>query len=150
MTKRLAEILILLSFLVIAIALYSSTADFPEMVQGSTANYIRFLAVSLGMLCLVEVGLWWRKKEKEAGKKLDLTSAPVRFWSLLVLMFVYSLLIELLGFYVTSALFLPITMFVLGARNIVLTLVTSGGVLLFIFLVFGKILGVPLPEASLF
>ncbi|PIE64164.1 MAG: hypothetical protein CSA26_09545 [Desulfobacterales bacterium] len=150
MTKRLAEILILLSFLVIAVALYMSTADFPDMVQGSTATYIRFLAISLGILCIVEVGLWMGKKEKEAGKKLGMTSAPVRFWSLLILMFVYSLLIEQCGFYVTSALFLPITMFVLGARNLLLTLVTSAGVLLFIFLVFGKILGVPLPEASLF
>jgi putative tricarboxylic transport membrane protein len=150
MTKRLTEILILGAFLIISIGLYKSTADFPEMVQGSTANYIRFLAVSLGILCLVEAGLWMRKKHQDQGKKLNMTAAPFRFWSLLILMFVYSLLLEYLGFYVTSALFLPMTMFVLGARKVFLIALTSGGVLLFVFLVFGKILGVPLPESSLF
>jgi len=150
MTKRLTEILILGAFLIISVGLYKSTADFPEMVQGSTANYIRFLAVSLGTLCLVEAGLWMRKKHQDQGKKLNMTAAPFRFWSLLILMFVYSLLLEYLGFYVTSALFLPMTMFVLGARKVFLIALTSGGVLLFVFLVFGKILGVPLPESSLF
>lgn len=150
MTKRLTEILILGAFLIMAVGLYMSTSDFPEMVQGSTATYIRFLAISLGILCLVEAGLWLRKRDKDKGKKLDMTSAPFRFWSLLILMFVFSLLLELLGFYVTSALFLPITMFVLGSRSVLNALLTSGGVLLFVFLVFGKLLGVPLPESSLF
>jgi putative tricarboxylic transport membrane protein len=79
-----------------------------------------------------------------------MTAAPFRFWSLLILMFAYSLLLEYLGFYVTSALFLPLTMFVLGARKVFSIALTSGGVLIFIFLVFGKILSVPLPESSLF
>lgn len=150
MTKRLTEILILGAFLIISVGLYKSTADFPEMVQGSTANYIRFLAASLGILCLVEAGLWMRKKHQNQSKKLNMTGAPFRFWSLLILMFVYSLLLEYLGFYVTSTLFLPMTMFVLGARKVFLIALTSGGVLLFVFLVFGKILGVPLPESGLF
>lgn len=150
MTKRLTEILILGAFLFISVGLYKSTASFPDMVQGSTATYIRFLSISLGLLCLVEVGLWMRKKSQEQGKKLNMTSAPFRFWSLLILMFIYSLLLEFFGFYVTSALFLPVGMFVLGARSVVSIGLTSGSVLLFIFLVFGKILGVPLPESSLF
>lgn len=150
MTKRFTEILILGAFLIISVGLYKSTAGFPEMVQGSTANYIRFLAVSLGILCLVEVGLWMKKRAQDQGKKLDMTAAPFRFWSLLILMFVYSLLLEYQGFYVTSALFLPVTMYVLGARKMFLIALTSGGVLLFVFLVFGKILGVPLPESILF
>ena len=150
MTKRLTEILILGAFLIISVGLYKSTAAFPEMVQGSTANYIRFLAVSLGILCLVEVGLWLRKRARDQGKKLNMTEAPFRFWSLLILMFVYSLLLEYLGFYLTSALFLPLTMSVLGARKVGSIALTSGGVLLFVFLVFGKILGVPLPESGLY
>jgi putative tricarboxylic transport membrane protein len=150
MTKRLTEILLLGAFLTMSFGLYKSTAGFPDMVQGSTATYIRFLAVSLGLLCLLEAGLWMRKGAREEGKKLNMTAAPFRFWSLLILMFAYSLLLEYLGFYVTSALFLPLTMFVLGARKVFSIALTSGGVLIFIFLVFGKILSVPLPESSLF
>ena len=55
MTKRVAELLLLSAFLVLAVLLYMSTASYPESVQGSTANYVRFLAISLGILCAVEL-----------------------------------------------------------------------------------------------
>jgi len=150
MTRRFAEIILLVGFLIAAFALYLSTAEYPKMVQGSTATYVRFLSVWLGLLCLIEMGLWLRKRGREEGKKLNVTSAPFRFWSLLILMFIYSILLEYLGFYIISALFLPVTMMVLGARNIWSVALTSGGVLIFVYLVFAKLLGVPLPQATLF
>lgn len=150
MTKRLAEILVLSLFAVIAIMLYRSTASFPEMTQGSTATYIRFLAVCLGGLSLLELGLNMRKKANEDTGVLNITSAPGMFMALLILMFLYAILLEPLGFYLASALFLPVTMYMLGARKSLSIVLTSGGVLLFVFLVFAKLLGVPLPESTLF
>lgn len=150
MTKRLAEILVLGLFMVIAIMLYRSTARFPDMTQGSTASYIRFLAVSLGVLSLLELSLNMRQNGEKAGSVLKITSAPARFISLLVLMFLYAILLEPLGFYLVSLVFLPVTMYMLGARKLLTIALTSGGVLLFVFLVFGKLLGVPLPESTLF
>lgn len=150
MTKRLAEILVLSLFAVIAIMLYRSTASFPDMTQGSTGTYIRFLAVCLGALSLLELGLNMRKKAKEDTSVLNITSAPGMFISLLILMFLYAILLEPLGFYLASALFLPATMYMLGARKPVSIVLTSGGVLLFVFLIFAKLLGVPLPESTLF
>lgn len=151
MTKRLAEILILTGFTVLALLLYKSTATFPEMTQGSTATYIRFLAICLGGLCLVELFLNMRKNQiKDGDEKMHVTSAPGKFWSLLILMFIYALLLEPLGFYVASILFMPLTMYLLGARKPLSIGLTSIGVLLFVYLVFGKLLGVPLPESTLF
>jgi putative tricarboxylic transport membrane protein len=151
MTKRLAELLILTGFVVMAALLYRSTASFPEVTQGSTAMYIRFLAVSLGILCLVELGLNMSKKRKEAlAAGLKITDGPLRFWSLLILMVLYTVLLEPIGFYFASALFLPLTMYVLGSRRRWSILLTSAGVLLFVYLVFVRILEVPLPEATLF
>ncbi|NOX32129.1 MAG: tripartite tricarboxylate transporter TctB family protein [Deltaproteobacteria bacterium] len=150
MTKRLAELLSLSMFLLIAILLYKSTMNFPEVVQNSTAAYVRFLAICFGGLCLLAILLRLKSKSTEENKKLDLAAAPVRFWSLLILMFVYSLLLEPLGFYLASALFLPVTMVVLGARKKILIALTAVGVLLFVYIVFAKLLGVPLPESSLF
>jgi len=144
------ELLLLSLFLLIAILLYRSTASFPEMVQGSTATYIRFLAVSLGFLCLLEVVLWLRKQERAEKKELNLAASPRRFWALLGLMFGYSMLLEPLGFYLASAFFLPVTMFILGTRKKPHLILTSAGVLLFVYLVFQKLLGVPLPESYLF
>ncbi len=151
MTKRFAELLVLLLFLVIAVVLYKSTASFPEMTQSSTALYIRFLATTLGIFSLLEMLLKMRKKNLGRDQeKMQLTEAPLKFTALLVLMFVYAMLLEPLGFYLASALFLPLTMYILGSRKLLLIVLTSGGVLLFVFLVFALLLGVPLPESTLF
>ena len=150
-TKRRTELFILIGFFVMAILLHRSTLSFPEVTQSSTAMYIRFLAFLLGVLCLVELGLNLRKEKKAAqAVKLQITDTPLRFWSLLLLMVVYALLLQHLGFYLASALFLPLTMYVLGYRRPWLILLTSSGVLLFVYLVFGLILEVPLPESALF
>jgi putative tricarboxylic transport membrane protein len=151
MTKRLAELFILTSFTIMAVLLYRSTVSFPQVTQGSTAMYIRFLAGSLGVLCLVELGLNIRTKRKATlTANLKITDRPVRFWSLLILMVLYAGLLEPLGFYLASALFLPLTMYALGGRELRSILLTSAGVLLFVYLVFALILGVPLPEGTLF
>ncbi|PIE56349.1 MAG: hypothetical protein CSA34_04505 [Desulfobulbus propionicus] len=151
MPKRLAEILILGCFMGIAAALYMSTSKFPEVTQNSTALYIRFLATFLGIFSLIELLLKMRKSQ--AGKDQEtmrVTAAPGKFTALLLLMFIYAMLLEPLGFYLASALFLPLTMYILGSRKPLAIALTSGGVLLFVFLVFAKLLGVPLPESTLF
>jgi putative tricarboxylic transport membrane protein len=150
MTKRGAELLLLCGFLIIAVLLYRSTAAFPEVVQHSTAAYARFLAICLGALAVVELLLWVKNRSTTEKKMLDLTSAPARFWSLLIIMFGYAMLLEPLGFYLASALFLPVTMVILGARKKLLIVLTSGGVLLFVYIVFAQLLSVPLPESTFF
>lgn len=150
MTKRLVEILILTGFTLLALVLYKSTASFPEVTQGSTATYIRFLAVCLASLCLVELFLNMKKNQVKGGQEaMHIASAPGKFWSLLILMFIYAMLLEPLGFYIASVLFMPLTMYLLGARKPFAIGLTSLGVLVFVFLVFGKLLGVPLPESTI-
>ena len=150
MTKRIAELLLLSVFLLMAVLLYRSTTAFPEVVQHSTAAYVRFLALCLGGLVVVELLLWVKNRSTAEKKMLNLTSAPVRFWSLLVIMFGYAMLLEPLGFYLASALFLPVTMVILGARKKLQITLTSGGVLLFVYFVFAQLLSVPLPESTFF
>lgn len=136
--------------MVLAFLLYRSTAAYPASVQGSTAMYVRFLAVSLGLLCAVETGLWLKSREKMIREKLNITAAPVRFWGLLVELVIYSRLLEPLGFYLASLLFLPVAMATQGTKKPLAIGLTTAGVLLFVFLVFEKLLGVPLPERLLF
>ncbi|MGL1930483.1 MAG: tripartite tricarboxylate transporter TctB family protein [Desulfotalea sp.] len=149
MTKRVAELLLLTVFLVLAVFLYNSTASYPQNVQGSTANYVRFLAISLGILCATEICLCLAKVG-EGRQPLNIAKAPFRFWGLLISLIVYSVILEPLGFYIASALFLPITMVILGARKKLQISLTSLGVLVFVYLVFEKLLTVPLPERLLF
>ncbi|GAB6051495.1 hypothetical protein JCM17960_03150 [Magnetospira thiophila] len=150
MTKRLTEALILCGFLVLAVLLYDSTASYPVSVQGSTALYVRFLGLALGILCTLELLMWMKKRGQDQPKKMVIAEAPVSFWGLFVLLVVYSIALTPLGFYLASGVFLPVAMVMLGARNPFSVGLTSGGVLLFVYLVFAKVLEVPLPEATLF
>ncbi|TKB09268.1 tripartite tricarboxylate transporter TctB family protein [Desulforhopalus sp. IMCC35007] len=150
MTKRGAEIVFLIGFLIMSLLLFKSSARFPEVVQHSTASYVRFLALCLGGLSIIEILLWVKNRSTAKSKMLDLTSAPFRFWSLLVLMFAYAMLLEPLGFYLASLLFLPITMVILGARKKLQIILTTGGVLVFVYIVFAELLSVPLPESTFF
>jgi len=150
MTKRLAELLILSGYLILAVLLYRSTASYPLSVQGSTAMYVRFLGTALGVLCTIELLLWFKNRGQGAAEKINLTNAPIRFWGLAVLLVAYAAVLSLLGFYLSSAIFLPIAMVLLGARKPLSIGLTSGGVLLFVYLVFAKLLEVPLPESTLF
>lgn len=133
-------------FMLLAVLLYRSTGSYPQSVQGSTAMYVRFLASSLGILCAMEIGFWLKSKEQEISEKLNITAAPVRFWGLLIELVIYSQLLEPLGFYLASLLFLPVAMVTQGARKPLSVGLTTAGVLLFVFLVFEKLLAVPLPE----
>jgi putative tricarboxylic transport membrane protein len=150
MTKRKTELLLLGLFLFIAMALYKSTASFPENVQGSTATYVRFLAVWFGGLSLLEFVMCLKNSGPDKGKKLAIAENPLKFWALLILMFVYAALLEPLGFYIASALFLPVTMVVLGTRSKLRIILTTACLLLFVYLIFALVLGVPLPESHLF
>lgn len=153
MTKRFAELLLLGGFLVLAVLLYNSTAAYPKFVQGSTAAYVRFLAICLGILCLTELFITSKNKKKEQDSQpaaLNMAEAPRRFWGLCILLFIYAASFEFLGFYLASAIFLPTAMLLLGARKPLHFGVTTIGILLFVYLVFEKLLGVFLPTSSLF
>ncbi|PID43435.1 MAG: hypothetical protein CSB48_05045 [Proteobacteria bacterium] len=150
MTKRLAELLLLIGFLVLAVLLYQSTASYPPSVQGSTAMYVRFLGVALAVLCAFELLLWIQQRGKVQEEKLTMTGAPVRFWGLLILLSACSALMSTFGFYLTSAVYLPLGMLLLGERKPLRIVLTSVATMLFIYLVFEEILEVPLPEGEIF
>lgn len=150
MSKRLAELLILIGYLILAVLLYRSTAGYPQSVQGSTAMYVRFLGVALAVLCSFELFLWVQQRSQAKKENLNITVAPIRFWGLLILLIVYSALLSTFGFYLTSAVYLPLGMVLLGERKPLRITLTSTGTLLFVYLVFAKLLEVPLPEGSLF
>lgn len=150
MSKRLAELLILVGYLVLAVLLYRSTASYPASVQGSTATYVRFLGTALGIFCTLELFLWAQKRGSVKKESLNIAVAPIRFWGLLILLVIYSTLLTTFGFYLTSAIYLPLGMLLLGERKPLRMSLTSAGTLLFVYLVFAKLLEVPLPEGSIF
>lgn len=153
MNQRIVAFLLLVGLLTLAVLLHRSTASYPAFVQGSTASYVRFLAWTLGVLCVADLALgWWRQRGGRGG---DETGKPgesnaKRFWALLVLLVAYSLALGPAGFFAASVVFLPITMLAMGSRKPVSIVGTTAGILIFVYLVFVKLLEVHLPEGSLF
>ncbi len=162
MSKKTVELILLGAFLVLAVLLYGSTAAYPQNVQGSTAAYVRFLAISLGVLCAFEIIFSFRRKsnsdltaeathsQTEKDARFSVGAKPKVFWLLFLLLMLYACIFPYLGFYVSSALFLPLTMFALGARSLVTIPLTTLGVLAFVYVVFERILEVYMPIGSLF
>jgi len=151
MNRRLVGLLLLAGFLALAVLLYRSTASYPAFVQGSTASYVRFLALSLGILCAADLLLsLWRRGAAEAGEPAKGGESVRRFWALLVLLALYSWALEPFGFFLASLVFLPAAMVAMGARRIPTVAGTSVGILAFVYLVFVKLLEVDLPQGTLF
>lgn len=147
MTKKIVDFIILFFCVVIAVLLYRSTADFPSVSQNSTANYIRFLALSTGILSLLQIYYSYRKNDNEA---VEFYTDKKKFFAFLILLIVYILLIAYFGFILSTALFLPATMFFMGHRKIKTIIFASAGLLLFLQVLFVSILQVPLPRGSIF
>lgn len=155
MNRRFVGPLLLVGFLTLAVLLYRSTASYPVFVQGSTANYVRFLALALGILCAADLLLsLWRQRSgggspEDGDQPADRMNLK-RFWALLVLLALYSWALGPFGFFPASVVFLPIAMFAMGSRNLLSIGGTSVGVLAFVYLVFVTLLEVPLPQGTLF
>ncbi len=150
MSKRFAELLLLLGFLALAVLLYRSTASYPPFVQGSTAAYVRFLGWTLGLLCAAQLLLFIKSRGGGFGQqKLRLSADPRRFWPLLILLALYCWALGYLGFFLSSALFLPATMLGIGYRRPLPIVFTTAGILIFVYYVFAKLLEVSLPKGSL-
>lgn len=148
MSRRLTEILLLVGFLVIAVLLYRSTADYPKFVQGSTAAYVRFLGLTLGVLCAAQLLLSLRRPAAE-GEAAPADTKTRRFWALLLLLGAYAAALEPLGFFLASAGFLPLAMYATGARRPLPVALTTAGVLAFVYLIFVELLEVHLPSGTL-
>ena len=151
MSKRLVGPVLLAAFLVLAVLLHRSTASYPVFVQGSTASYVRFLAWSLGILCVADLLFSLRRRTAEGESEGETAgSNPRRFWSLLALLAVYSWALGVFGFFASSVVFLPLTMLAMGSRRPLPIAGTTAGILAFVYIVFVQLLEVSLPEATLF
>ncbi|WP_337996819.1 tripartite tricarboxylate transporter TctB family protein [Oleispirillum naphthae] len=150
MNKRLVGPALLAGFLLLAVLLHRSTAGYPAFVQGSTASYVRFLAWSLGILCVADLVFSLRRRTAGAGEDETGGRNPRRFWSLLVLLAAYSWALGIFGFFASSLVFLPLTMAAMGSRRPLPIAGTTVGILIFVYIVFVQLLEVSLPEATLF
>lgn len=134
-----------------------ATSVFPQSNEVGAAAVPRLWLITLIPLCLVLLHQTWTANRSSVGRIAasdpetsdTIARSPGTVWPLFGLLLVYVLGVVWLGYYVATFLFLMIAMFLLGERNFIRAGSVSVGWLAFSYVVFARILFVPLPTGRL-
>ncbi len=143
MTKKSIDRIVLVLFIVMAVALYLSTANFSGIAKTTSAYYVKFLAVFIGTLSVMQLTMSILKDRSVSSLKLS--DHMPRFFGLLIALIIFALVFEHLGFFISAGIFIPVVAFILGYRNTISIVLTTLGVLIFVYLIFVTLLSVNLP-----
>lgn len=143
MTKKYIDRAVLLLFIVVAVLLYISTADYPGIAKTTSAHYVKFLAVFIGVLSVMQLLLSLFKDKNYT--RLHIADHLPRFFGLLLALIVFGIVFEHLGFFISAGVFIPVVALILGYRSYITLAITTISVLTFVYLVFVKLLSVNLP-----
>ncbi len=147
MKAKNINIILSLSFVILAVALYKSVGNFTSSSIVTTGIYIKFLAISLGIAGILDIVRSFFVVE---NKKIVFTENPKRFAALVTLLIMYVGLMGYFGFVISSLIFLPLTMFAMGYRKIGYSLIYSVMIVAFVYVLFVQVFDIPLPELTLF
>ncbi|QCO57558.1 tripartite tricarboxylate transporter TctB family protein (plasmid) [Pseudorhodobacter turbinis] len=148
MTRETLDRLVLGGFIVLAVLLYISTASYTGIAQKTSAVYVRFLAISFGGLSAVQ--LLFSLRAAASDEPLDLFGRAARFFGLVAALILFAVSFESLGFFIPAAVFIPAVAWMLGYRNPVVIGLSTGAVLLGVYLIFIRVLSVNLPGPAFF
>ena len=148
MTRKMLDRLVLGGFILLAVLLYFSTANYTGIAQKTSAVYVRFLALSFGGLSVVQ--LLFSLSRKGDNERIDLFGNAGRFFGLVAGLILFAMSFERLGFFIPAAVFIPLVAWLLGYRNPVVIAASTISVLLAVYLIFITLLSVNLPGPSLF
>ena len=132
--------------LVFAVGVFAYTFTFPQPVQdidpGVTA-FPRMVTVLIGVLSVV---LLVRPRE---GEPLPRGRAAIRVIVTVLLLSLYAVVLDSVGFVITTVVFLLAELLLIGVRRVVLLVLVPLGVSLGLFYLFRVFLEVPLPVSGL-
>jgi putative tricarboxylic transport membrane protein len=145
-TRRLfvGNILIPCVFIAIAILFYLITRTFPKEEAGPSAIpllWVIVLAV-LSIFLIVQALLGKMEPDPKSGR-LDMLAM---FCGATI---AYLLVMQLIGYYISTFLFLVAVMYFLSYRKYPVMLAVAGGWLVFAYLIFQRMLYIPLPQGKL-
>ncbi|WP_022667079.1 tripartite tricarboxylate transporter TctB family protein [Desulfospira joergensenii] len=125
----------------------------PYHIKGfEQALFPRCLTISMLIPCML-LFIEGIKKHKTEGEKQTsslISSASLKSLVIVPLTMIYVFLISIIGFYVTTSLFVFLFMLFFGARNWLSICIYSVTVPAIVYIVIRKILSFPFPEGFLF
>ena len=141
--KKINMIIGIISFIFSVGILISSNS-----MPGQSAMFPKYLSIIFGILsiCLILISL--RISDEENNKVDKFFSIPMVKGAILVL--VYILLIQLIGFFIATSIFTVIFMILYKEKSKKKILFTTLGINIFIYILFVLQLNVPLPTGLLF
>ena len=143
MSKKLIDRAVLIFFILLSISLYLSTANFTGIAKTTSAYYVQFLAISIGVLSVLQLLISLFRDH--SFEPLHIAEHLPRFFGLLISLIIFAIVFEHLGFFISAGIFIPIVALILGYRNFISIVLTTAMVLLFVYLIFVKLLSVNLP-----
>ena len=155
--RDVGEALVPVMLLLLAGLLLLATCVFPQSDDVGAAAIPRLWLLTLMPLCLTLLYKSWNvnrlAKPRIAASAAETTAhierTTGRVWALLGLLLVYVGGLVWMGYFVATFLFLIMAMFLLGERNPLRAASVSVGWLVFSYVVFARILFVPLPTGRL-
>lgn len=118
-----------------------------------TAQIVAILigALAILMLVLTALGLVVQRDDlnEDPFVQTQLGQDPAALYAIIAVWAIYTFFMGTLGFYLSSALAMPATMWLLGMRNPVLIVTVPAGALLAVYVVFDVLLQVRLPVGDL-
>ncbi len=145
-TRRqfLGNVLIPATFIAIAILLYLMTLNFPEEEAGPSAiPHLWIAALILLSIFLIVQALMGKTEADPGNGRLDMLALFIGAT------IAYLLLMQVIGYYLSTFLFLIAVMYFLSYRKYVMMFAVSCGWLIFAYFVFQRMLYIPLPQGRL-
>ena len=145
-TRRqfLGNILIPCVFIAIAILFYLMTLSFPEEEAGPSAiPHLWIIALILLSVFLILQALMGKMNPDPKSGRLDMLALFIGAT------IAYLLLMQVIGYYLSTFLFLIAVMYFLSYRKYATMLAVSCGWLIFAYFVFQRMLYIPLPQGKL-
>ena len=148
--RKYIEIIISIFFIVLSALLYGSADTVNQAVSqastDSTKMYVNTLAIILGIAGVIEL----ITSIISSSSMIEFTKNPTKFILLIISLVGYVWIMEYIGFIVATLIFLPITMRIMGYKNMLKSLIISIGITLFVYLLFQVGFEILLPEATIF
>ena len=143
--KYLAGIMLPLFFIALSIVFFLVSYTFPnnEKVGPSVVPRLWILIlIPLNIFLIIDIVSKKKEIEKNAGNQTVV-------WGFIGLLVLYLFSIFYIGYFISSFVFLFVGIYMLGYRKYLTMLMISAGWLLFSYLIFYKLLYVPLPVGKL-
>jgi len=150
MGRKYIDISLSIFFIVLAALLYGSADTVSQAVSqastDSTSAYVNTLAIVLGIAGLIEL----IKSALSTSSIINFTHNPKKFIFLIVSLFSYVFILDYFGFVISTMIFLPITMNLMGYKSVIKSILIAAGITATVYLLFQVGFEILLPEATIF